>query len=362
MKLKVTNWTLSQLFFSLDTYLIQLYFLHIDNIELASQGSILLTLCVMFNIIYRRTYLEFLIQETNLLFRNSIYFWTASIFTIFIFILAFEKWQAELIFIFCALFFVTCKLDEMRFIGKLKQFYIIQFVKYILFYFIGHFNLSSLYFYCFMIILIIYTTIPIAQREYTEKIFRKPYINGFKFFEFILASSVGFIAPFLVYKLVGPETLLELRTAQNFLSLGNLFVLIVYYTQTQRLSHSNAKSVAVYATIPSIILFCIFLVQWNFNRSLFQMIWGPYFYKVGIEIIILIVSLTPIAFNSIMTQKLLLDVRSQALMKLKAIIFLLNVILFPYALLQWGLKASLLTLVMISILETIFLIRKKFRN
>lgn len=110
--------------------------------------------------------------------------------------------------------------------------------------------------------------------------------------DFAVSSGFGFFLPILTFLFLDASSVGELRTSQNFLSLGNIFASAFYYSV---LKSENIKEIPKIAyLLPSLILLSFLgVLTFCISPSNLKQMFGPFFYESLPLTCLLIIALVP---------------------------------------------------------------------
>ena len=110
--------------------------------------------------------------------------------------------------------------------------------------------------------------------------------------DFAVGSGFGFFVPILTFLFLDASSIGEIRTSQNFLSLGNIFTSAFYYSALRGENRKEIPKINYF--LPSTIMLGLLGVLAFFVSPFFlQQMFGPYFYESLPLTLLLIVALVP---------------------------------------------------------------------
>jgi hypothetical protein len=350
----------SALFFS-----VQLTFLKSSDLKLMALFSCLFAIMNLLLLVIRRSLIEINDFDEKIpglgfvLKMSFIFFFACSPFLILIH-------NRVSILIYVSVFFLNqIILDFLRFTNKISHaiFIAVQFASLMLTLFLMVKNLNSEISFGIVVACQLIVSFMCAVRERRKKLnFNATFkLFSFKrFVDFVVGSGYGFFLPSLVFVFLDARSVGELRTSQNFLSLGSIFTSAVYYS-TLGSKNTKVSSKAVYL-VPSLTLFATLIIFNYFVPSgIVYQIFGPYFYDSLTLTVFLILSLVPTIWVSQKSALLVKAKEFNSLLRLHIISLATTVIISSCGFLVFGIYSYGITILFVSIFE-VFLLNKLLRK
>ena len=184
-----------------------------------------------------------------------------------------------------------------------------------------YFNLAALDAFVLIGLLQLIFSIFISTQDKRYKLnnfFPKAIFNFSRLLDFFLTSGFGFLLPLLVFIFLDSSSVGELRTSQNFLSLGNIFTASIYYSALNAKSSEEIHWTSYF--IPSFVLLILLAIIELFAApSMVHRFFGPFFNESIFLTLILITALVPITWNSRESAKLVKAKRFKSLLGVHSI-------------------------------------------
>ncbi len=291
------TWGMSQALTSALFFLLQLCFLKSENLQDMALFSALFALLNFILLAVRRAMIEIHQTVTKLPSLPFMSVITFTFITLGIFVAYLINFSFWLVFLVAVLLFNQLVLDFMRFSNYRNHLV-----------FMGIQGGSLIMILCFMLAgltpkLTLFLVV-IAQGTCVVYLYvhhKEPIMNfrnslrlvsATRLLDFAVSSGFGFLLPFLTYLILDEESVGELRTSQNFLSLANIFTSAIYYSTLK--SQSDSKMHNSLYFLPSLVLIGILGTFTFFVPSrLSTEILGPYFKDSIILTLLLIICLVP---------------------------------------------------------------------
>jgi hypothetical protein len=117
-------------------------------------------------------------------------------------------------------------------------------------------------------------------------------VSATRVIDFAVSSGFGFFLPILTFLFLDARSVGELRTSQNFLSLGSIFATAFYYSALKG-ENDKEMSKMTYFLPSSILLGLLGFLFFFISPSILKQMFGPYFFESLPLTLLLLVALVP---------------------------------------------------------------------
>lgn len=324
------------------------------------QGSILLSVSIYGALAFRRSYLEDYSGKSTGSNFSPIPFFSLMYYLLACAMSITFGWNKYLTIIFTLFFILQLFLEQLRYQYKYLFFFGINLLQVLSLLILAKWN-NIIEPFTFIVIVISVPYIAIKYLNQNYIVYLKSYkhiLNYPKLFDFILTSTVGFISPLIIFSILGSTSLIEFRTAQNFLSISNLLTFTIYNHYHFMDKPINLIRLLTASLIPSIFLLTLLVIGLSAFPELFTTLVGPEFVNIWPLILLLICSLIPSVANSLIS----IGFNKKGLMikfvKIRAIVSSIQLIYMAFFLKLFDLPAYIIFSLILEICSMILLFVK----